>query len=107
MMVLATMLVIALTSFTIVDRGQQHSHDQRQRESALNVAEGALYSQGFALAQKWPGNALAGSAVPVSCTEVPAAAAVAAYCPTPSTLAAAQGSAATANFANSDSMSNV
>jgi Tfp pilus assembly protein PilX len=107
LMVLTTMLVIALTSFTIVDRGQQHSHDQRQRESALNLAEGALYSQGFALAQKWPGNALAGANVPTSCTEVPAAAAVASYCPTPSTLAAAQGSPATANFANSDSLSDV
>ena len=107
MMVLTTMLVIALTSFTIVDRGQQHSYDQRQRESALNLAEGALYTQGFALAQKWPGNALAGANVPTSCTEVPAAPAVASYCPTPNTLAAAQGSPATANFANSDSLSDV
>ena len=107
MMVLTTMLTIALLSFGLVDRGQQHSHDQRQRESALNLAEGVLYSQGFALAQKWPGNAVAGASVPASCTQVAPAAAFAEFCPTPSTLAGAQGSAATANFANTDSLSNV
>lgn len=107
MMVLSTMLVIALTSFTLVDRGQKHSHDQRQRESALNLAEGVLYSQGFALAQKWPGNAAAGANVPVTCTQVAPAAAHVDFCPTPSTLAAAQGTAATANFTNSDSATDV
>ena len=107
MIVLTTMLVIALTSFSLVDRGQKHSHDQRQRESALNLAEGALYSQGFALAQKWPGNATAGATMPTTCTQVPPAPALAQYCPTPSTLAGAQGSAQIANFANFDSMTNV
>ena len=102
MMVLTTMLTIALLSFGLVDRGQQHSHDQRQRESALNLAEGVLYSQGFALAQKWPGNAVAGANMPVSCTQIAPAAAYAEFCPKPSTLAGAQGSAATANFANTD-----
>ena len=107
MLVLSTMLVIALTSFTLVDRGQQHSHEQRQRESALNLAEGVLYSQGFALAQKWPGNAVAGTNMPVTCTEVAPAAAYAEVCPKPSTLAGAQGSATTAAFVNTDSLSNV
>lgn len=107
MMVLATMLTIALTSFVVVDRGQKHSLDQRQRESALNLAEGVLYSQGFALAQKWPGNVVAGDSMPVTCTELAPAAAHAEFCPTPSTLAGAQGSAETANFANSDSLSDV
>jgi len=107
MLVLTTMLVIALTSFSLVDRGQKHSYDQRQRESALNLAEGVLYSQGFALAQKWPGNAIAGGVMPTTCTEVAPAAALAQHCPTPSTLAGAQGSATTANFANADSLSNV
>ena len=106
-MVLATMMTIALTSFAVVDRGQKHSLDQRQRESALNLAEGVLYSQGFALAQKWPGNAVAGAAMPVTCTELAPAAAHADFCPQPSTLAGAQGSAETANFANSDSLSDV
>ncbi|HEX6391172.1 MAG TPA: hypothetical protein VFZ89_17050, partial [Solirubrobacteraceae bacterium] len=107
MMVLSTMLVIALTSFTLVDRGQKHSHDQRQRESALNLAEGVLYSQGFSLAQKWPGNALAGANMPTTCTEVAPAAAYVESCPKPSTLAAAQGALATANFTNSDSLTDV
>lgn len=107
MMVLATMLTIALTSFAMVDRGQKHSHDQRQRESALNLAEGVLYSQGFALAQKWPGNALAGTNMPSTCTQVAPAAGHTDFCPAPSTLAGAQGSAETANFANADSLTNV
>jgi Tfp pilus assembly protein PilX len=107
MIVLLTMMTFALTSFTLVDRGREHSLDQRQRESALNLAEGVLYSQGFALALKWPGNAVAGAAMPATCTEVAPAAALAQYCPAPSTLAAAQGSPATANFANTDSLTNV
>lgn len=107
MLVLSTMLIIALTSFTLVDRGQQHSYDQRQRESALNLAEGVLYSQGFALALKWPGNAVAGTNMPVTCTEVAPASVHAEICPKPSTLAGAQGSATTAAFVNADSLSNV
>jgi len=105
--VLSTMLVIALASFTLVDRGQKYSHEQRQRESALNLAEGVLYSQGFALAQKWPGNAVAGTNMPITCTELAPAAAYTEICPKPSTLAAAQGTAALANFANSDSLTDV
>ena len=101
-MVLTTMLTVALVSFTLVDRGQQHSHDQRQRESALNLAEGVLYSQAFALAQQWPGNATA--IVPTTCTEITAATAL---CPVPSTLAGAQGAPATANFVNPDSLTDV
>ncbi len=101
-MVLMTMLTVALVSFTLVDRGQRHSHDQRQRESALNLSEGVLYSQAFALAQQWPGNATA--TVPTTCTEITAATAL---CPLPSTLAAAQGAPATANFANADSLTDV
>jgi len=104
LIVLLTMTTVALVSFTLVDRGQQHSLDQRQRESALNLAEGVLYSQAFALAQKWPGNAVAALSVPSTCTEVTAATPL---CPTPSTLAAAQGSPATAAFVNSDSLTNV
>ena len=104
--VLSTMLVIALTSFALVDRGQRHSHEQRQRESALNLAEGVLYSQGFALAQKWPGNAIAGATMPVACTETPVAAYVE-ICPKPSTLAGAQGTPLLANFVNTDSLSDV
>ena len=107
MIVLVTMMTFALTSFTLVDRGREHSLDQRQRESALNLAEGVLYSQGFALAQKWPGNAVAGAAMPTTCTEVVPVPALTLYCPAPNTLAAAQGAAATANFANLDSLNNV
>ena len=53
---LALMLTITLASFSLVDTGQTRSREQRERETSLNVAEGALYSQGFTLAQRWPGN---------------------------------------------------
>jgi hypothetical protein len=105
--VLTSMLTITLASFALVDTGQQRTLDQRQRETALNLTEGVLYSQGFALAQKWPGNATAGGLMPTTCTQVPPAAEVARFCPTPSTLAAANGSPATANFANVDAQTDV
>ena len=106
-MVLTSMLAIALASFSIADNGQQRMLEQRQRETALNLAEGVLYSQGFALALKWPGNASAGHLMPATCTEAPPPAAAAQFCPTPSTLAAANGSPATANFANVDAQADV
>jgi predicted secreted protein len=106
--ILMTMMIsLALASFAFVDSSQRHTLQQRQRETSLNVTEGALYSQGFALAQKWPGNAAAGANLPDTCTQTAQAAAAQAFCPTPGTLAAANGSPATANFANVDALANV
>lgn len=104
---LAIMVSVALASYGFVDTGQQRTREQRERETALNLTEGVLYSQGFALAQKWPGNATAGANIPATCTQTEQAAALQQYCPKPSTLAAAQGSPATANFANVDALANV
>ncbi|MDP8967663.1 MAG: hypothetical protein M3N04_03600, partial [Actinomycetota bacterium] len=104
---LAIMVSVALASYAFVDTGQQRTREQRERETALNLTEGVLYSQGFALAQKWPGNATAGASMPNTCTETAQAAMLQQFCPTPATLAAAQGSPATANFANVDALANV
>ena len=59
------MLIIALASIAIVDTQQTRSREQRERESTLNLAEGALFAQGFQLARGWPGTAL--NAVPSDC----------------------------------------
>ena len=64
MICLALMLTVVLASFSLVDTGQKNSRQQRERETSLNVAEGALYSQGFTLAQGWPGHTAAGGTVP-------------------------------------------
>ncbi len=104
---LSIMVSVALASFAFVDTGQQRTREQRERETSLNVTEGVLYSQGFTLAQKWPGNTQGGTQMPDTCTQTPQAAAVQQFCPTPATLAAAQGSPATANFASVDALANV
>jgi Tfp pilus assembly protein PilX len=70
------MLVIALASISIVDTQQTRTREQRERESTLNLAEGALFAQGFQLARGWPGTVT--SAVPGDCSS----AAAMTYCPT-------------------------
>lgn len=98
------MLTIALSSFAFVDGQQERATEQRQRESALNLAEGVLYAQGFALARDWPGNADQGALMPATCTS----AAAQNLCPDPRTLAAANSSTpASANFTNADASANV
>ena len=53
-MLLAIMLVMAFASMSVVDGQQKRDRQQRERESSLNLAETALYQQGFKLAQTWP-----------------------------------------------------
>jgi hypothetical protein len=96
---LAVMLVVGMASYAGVDRVRQRAVDQRERETALNLAEAVLYSQGFVLALGWPGNAVSGAAMPTTCTS----AAVVTACPDPRTLAAGNASgAASANFTSVD-----
>ena len=52
--VLSIMLVIGLAVLATVDNGSQRTREQRVRESALSLTEGALYSQGAVLARNWP-----------------------------------------------------
>ena len=101
---MAVMLSVGLSTFAFIDGQQQRALEQRQRETALNLAEGVLYAQGFALARVWPGNAAEGAAMPTTCTS----ATVQSLCPDPRTLAAANSSTpASANFTNADASANV
>jgi hypothetical protein len=96
---LAVMLVIGLASYAGVQTAGQRALDQRERETGLNLAEAVLYSQGFVLAQNWPGNATSGAAMPTTCTS----AAVVSRCPDPRTLAAGNAAGgASANFTSID-----
>jgi hypothetical protein len=61
------MLTIGLAAFAFVDTEQKQSGTERERESRLNLTEGALSSQTFLLSRNWPESAL--SAYPASCTE--------------------------------------
>jgi hypothetical protein len=51
---MAIMLSVGLASYAFVDTGQKRSRESRERESALSLAEAALYAQGFALTRNWP-----------------------------------------------------
>jgi type II secretory pathway pseudopilin PulG len=96
-MLLGIMITIGLASYAISDTGQRRSKEQRERESALNLAEGVLYDQGFALASSWPGNATGGSLMPTVCTSTTTVA----LCPNPASLASSNPSSS-ANFTNVD-----
>ncbi len=99
---IAVMSILGTASLSIVDGQTQRSVEQRARETALNVAEGVLYSQGFVLAKAWPGNAIGASAIPQTCTS----AVVHSLCPDPATLAASNSpTPGVANFANGDAQS--
>lgn len=97
---LGIMLTITLASFALSDTGQGRSREQRERETSLNLSEGALYAQGFTLAQRWPGSIDAGTAMPASCTNATTATD---RCPTPGMLTAATtGVVGAASFTNVD-----
>ncbi|MEA2219426.1 MAG: hypothetical protein QOJ35_2052 [Solirubrobacteraceae bacterium] len=99
MILMAMMVALGLASFSFVDTGQRRAREQRERETALNLAEGVLASQGFALGQAWPASAALAASMPASCTS----AAVRSGCPDPNALAAGNSSApASASFANVD-----
>jgi Tfp pilus assembly protein PilX len=103
---MTVMLAVALASFSFVDTGQRRAREQRERETALNLAEAVLSTQGFALAHTWPGNAAGGATMPTICTS--AAGPVQSLCPDPNTLAAGNSSSpASANFTNVDASSAV
>lgn len=106
---LAVMLTISLASYSFVDANQGRTREQRERETSLNLAEGVLFNQGFALGQQWPGNEAGGAAMPTTCdqTYVAPVAGTARICPDPTTLAADQGNPSTANFANVDASGDV
>ncbi len=57
MSLLTIMTIVGLATLSIVDTQTKRSREQRERESSLNMAESALYQQGFKLAQQWPSQA--------------------------------------------------
>ena len=91
--ILAIMLMLALAAVALVDMGTKRSRQQRERESALNLSEGVLFSQGFILARQWPGTVA--RSIPRQCTQTT----IATGCPVPSNIAAPQGGS---NFGNVD-----
>jgi Tfp pilus assembly protein PilX len=102
---LAVLLSIGLAAFSYVDTGSKRSREQRERESSLNLAEAALYGQGFVLRDHWPSPPRAGVTPPDpivqdcarSMTPVPD------YCPKDSTLA----DQSSGNFTTTDFKSGV
>jgi Tfp pilus assembly protein PilX len=87
--VLGIMLTLGLGSYAFVDGNTKRSKVQRDRESSLTLAEGALYAQSFALARSWPSAAT--NAYPTFCTSgtvYTAGTAPAKQCPDRNTLAA-------------------
>jgi Tfp pilus assembly protein PilX len=89
---MAIMLVIGLATMATVDFNSQQTRQQRESESALNLAEGVLYAQSFALARRWP--APGRPAYPTQCSS---STATTGQCPNRENLAAAN--AANANTA--------
>jgi hypothetical protein len=53
-MVITMMVGIGLAIFSTVDTQQSESRKERNRDSAFNLAESALYSQAFILSKNWP-----------------------------------------------------
>jgi type II secretory pathway pseudopilin PulG len=91
---MAIMLSVGLSAFAFVDTGQKRSRESRERESALSLAEAALYAQGFGLAKNWPN---ASKQLSGDCSSAAALTATTLYCPDRNTLA--KGSSADPNVA--------
>jgi Tfp pilus assembly protein PilX len=98
----AVMLAIGLAAMAVVDNQQKQSGNQRQRESALNLDEAAVYGQGLVLTQNWPNASLA-THPPASCAPTT----VNTWCPDRNTLAAASAlTPSSANFTSTDFLKN-
>jgi hypothetical protein len=97
---LSIMLFIGVATLAAADTGSERAREQRVRESALNLTEGVLYSQGAVLARKWPTTQDATVRYPAFCN--PASAGTE-KCPSKDTLSAANSSQpAAAAFASTD-----
>jgi hypothetical protein len=81
---MSVLMLVGMTSLGIADFNSDQSRVQRERESALTLAEGVLMAQTFTLARQWPGANRA--SYPATCTS---AAATTGQCPNRDTLAQA------------------
>ena len=64
---MAVMLGMGLAAIAMSDNQQKQTRVERERESQLNLTEGVLSAQIFALSRRWPASAL--SPYPPVCTE--------------------------------------
>ena len=78
--VMGIMLIIGLGTMTSVDFSSGQNRQAREREAALNLAEGVLYAQAFTLARKWPNATVPTTRFPSICSSS-AAPGAAAQCP--------------------------
>lgn len=95
LLLMIVMMGFGLSLLALTDTQQDVSAAERGRETAFNVAEGALNAQTYALARVWPGRGGASSAAlayPAACTE----ASVDSRCPSVATLTALYSSPDTA-----------
>ena len=100
-MVTLVMLGVGLAALAVVDNQQKQSGNERIRESAFNLDEGAVYAQGVLLTLNWPAF---GNPYPASCTS---ASVGSTYCPNRDNLAAAtSANPSLANFATTDFLTN-
>jgi hypothetical protein len=94
---MAVMLSVGLAAMAVVDNQQRQSGKERQRESALNLAEGAIYAQGVVLTQRWP---TLSYQYPATCSS---GSVTNQFCPNRDNLAAATSAdPALANFGSAD-----
>ena len=84
---LGILMMVGLTSLGVADFNSGQTRVQRERESALTLAEGALMAQTTALARQWPGPSR--TAYPARCSS---AASATPQCPNRDTLAEANSS---------------
>jgi Tfp pilus assembly protein PilX len=102
---MAIMLVIGAATLASVDFESKQTREQRELESSLNLAEGVLYAQAFALARKWPAPLKSGAAYPQTCSSA-LATATDGKCPNRENLAASNAAwKNTAAFASIDYLS--
>ena len=68
LLLMVVMLIGGLSLLRAVDTQTDSSKVERQRETAFNLAEGALNAQMFALSRDWPGPGMVSNPYPAWCT---------------------------------------
>ena len=99
LVLMTIMMGVGLALLDAVDTGQERVREQRVRETALNLTEGVLYAQGFALASAWPGDDDPTKMPPDTCTNGSAGVV---GCPDANYLAQSNSGNGLANFTNVD-----
>ncbi len=107
------MLSIGLVAAGLIDNGTKRTREQRERESALNVNEGVLYSQSLVMQTAWPSSAGNDPITsypqyyPVTCASSGGNPGHVKHCPNAASLVAAGGTPGSAVFGNVDQLKDV